>query len=327
MSAGRRWGGAHSPGDGRGEEGPAARAARAARVAGAPPPSPQLPRPKPASRKPAPSQWSGRAVRSRSLRATLLFLWPTFLLFGAFAAMLEGDALGLVWMGGAWVALILAAGLTRTGIEAAAAYEARAVAKPPAFPRKLFGAAFTALGVGVATWFGGLDMVRTVVFAAVAGGLHVAAFGIDPMKAKGVDGLEGAALDEAITKIETARALLGEMTGAIARTADRALQDRVAALAASAQEVLARIERDPRDLRRARRFLSVYLVGARDAAVKFARAWEESPDPLMRADYVALLDDLEGHFARHREELLLDDRTALDVEIEVLRDRLKMEGV
>jgi hypothetical protein len=36
---------------------------------------------------------------------------------------------------------------------------------------------------------------------------------------------------------------------------------------------------------------------------------------------------LETHFAAQRDALTIEDRTALDVEIEVLRDRLRLEGV
>jgi hypothetical protein len=230
-------------------------------------------------------------------------------------------------MAAAYAALILGAGLTRTGMEAQAEYEARAIAKPPAFPRKLFGAALTGLGVGAASFFAAFDPVRALIFGGAAAVLHVVAFGPDPLRAKGLNGLEQDAIDEAITKVETARAVVADMTRAAAAFGDRALEDRVAGLAASAEQTLAMIERDPRDLRRARRFLAVYLVGARDATVRFAQAWTQTRDPDARTAYEALLTDLETHFAAHRETLTLDDRTALDVEIEVLRDRLRLEGV
>ena len=45
------------------------------------------------------------------------------------------------------------------------------------------------------------------------------------------------------------------------------------------------------------------------------------------ADYVALLDDLDQNFAARTRKSLLDDRSDMTVEIEVLRDRLKREGV
>jgi 5-bromo-4-chloroindolyl phosphate hydrolysis protein len=86
------------------------------------------------------------------------------------------------------------------------------------------------------------------------------------------------------------------------------------------------VQDDPRDLTRARRFLGVYLLGARDAAVKFSDLYARNRDPQARADFLALLDDLERNYADKTETLLIDDRSDLDVEIEVLRERLAREG-
>ena len=87
------------------------------------------------------------------------------------------------------------------------------------------------------------------------------------------------------------------------------------------------VEQDPRDLARARTFLSVYLLGLRDATVKFADIWGRSRDPAARQEYEALLGDLEQSFTTHRAKLLVDDRSALDIEIEVLRERLQQDGL
>ena len=87
------------------------------------------------------------------------------------------------------------------------------------------------------------------------------------------------------------------------------------------------IEDDPRDLTSARKYLSVYLMGARDATVKFADFYARSGDAQAKADYTALLDDLEANFAAQTGKLLIDNRTDLDIEIDVLRDRLAREGV
>jgi len=73
--------------------------------------------------------------------------------------------------------------------------------------------------------------------------------------------------------------------------------------------------------------MTVYLMGARDATAKFADVYARGRDPEARAKYEALLGDLETSFTDHRDQLLLTDQTALDVEIEVLRDRLHLEGV
>ena len=59
--------------------------------------------------------------------------------------------------------------------------------------------------------------------------------------------------------------------------------------------------------------------------MKFADHWAATRDPQARADWEALLTDLETTFADRSRALLANDRTDLDIEISVLRDRLKME--
>jgi hypothetical protein len=87
------------------------------------------------------------------------------------------------------------------------------------------------------------------------------------------------------------------------------------------------VEDDPRDLTGARKYLGVYLLGARDATSQFADLYARNRNEEARADYEALLDDLETTFTARTNKMLLDDKSSLDVEIEVLRDRLAREGV
>ena len=68
-------------------------------------------------------------------------------------------------------------------------------------------------------------------------------------------------------------------------------------------------------------------MGARDATVKFADIYARTRDAQARADYAALLDDLEQNFDARTQSLLLDDRSDLNIEIDVLRERLQREGV
>ena len=69
------------------------------------------------------------------------------------------------------------------------------------------------------------------------------------------------------------------------------------------------------------------MQGARDATVKFADVYARTRDAQALADYTALLDDLEQNFAARTRKMLLDDRSDLTVEIDVLRERLQREGV
>jgi hypothetical protein len=265
------------------------------------------------------------ALRSRAgARSNLLFILPFPFLVSAFRAEPVGLGLNLACFG----ALMLAAWLTRDGIVAQEAYAARKVARRPAIPRKMLGSALTAAGLACAGLADG-SVANALVFGVLGGLFHLGAFGPDPLRDKGLDtagSVDRAQSDRAERAVREAEAHLAAMTGAVARTGDRELVARMRTFTGTAQKMFRTVQDDPRDLTRARRFLGVYLLGARDAAVKFSDLYARNRDPQARADFLALLDDLERNYADKTETLLIDDRSDLDVEIEVLRERLAREG-
>lgn len=282
----QRFGGPHSP-----------QANRSAPVA--PPP-----------RKPA-AQW----------RASVLFLSAFTFLFPAFGDAPSAMLLGLVAGG----LLVLSAWLSREGLKARAEWEARKVARRPAVPRLLLGAAAT----GAALLAGGIIAhgvsVYPALYALIGAALHLGAFGLDPMSDKGMEGVDPFQTDRVARAVEDAEKRLAEMKDAILRAGDRTLEARVDRFAAQARTLFRRVESDPRDLTAARKYLSVYLDGARDATAKFADLWVHGRDAKARADWETLLTDLETTFADRSQALLENGRTDLDIEIAVLRDRLKLE--
>jgi hypothetical protein len=142
---------------------------------------------------------------------------------------------------------------------------------------------------------------------------------------KGMEGVDQFQTERVARAVDEAEAYLAGMKDAILRAGDRQLAARVDRFIATARTLFRNVEANPGDLTAARKFLSVYLMGARDATVKFADHYSRSRDPGTRADYEALLTDLETHFADRTQALLSDNRTDLDVEIGVLRDRLARE--
>lgn len=266
---------------------------------------------------PAPG-WAGRRRSRAGARINALFIVPAPLVLTAFAQ----EPVGLAFDLAAFGLLMAAAFMTREGEKAHQAFDVRRVARKPALPRKLIGAALTAAGLA----FAGLpDPGAAVIFAVLGAGLHLFAFGPDPLRDKGHEDTDAFQLERVTKAVEEAEAYLAEMRAAIADLRDRRLTDRVDRFIATARTMFRRVEDDPRDLTGARRFLGVYLLGARDATVKFADLYARRADRQARADYVALLDDLEDGFATRTDKMLLSDRSDLDIEIEVLRDRLQRE--
>ncbi|KIC16860.1 5-bromo-4-chloroindolyl phosphate hydrolysis family protein [Leisingera sp. ANG-DT] len=273
--------------------------------------------------KPAQQSFRNAQVDPVGMRANLMFLPPAILTLLSLNDGATGLALGLIgaglWTGGAF--------LLREGLKAEAAYGARKVARKPALPRKILAALLTGGGAALAAWKAEPGILNAAVYGAAAAGLHITAFGIDPLQDKGVEGVDDFQQSRVARAVDEAEQSLAAMTNAALRARDRKVEARVEQFQSVARELFRTVEEDPRDLTAARKYLTVYLQGARDATVKFADIYARSQDAQARADYLALLDDLEQNFAARTRKMLVEDRTDLTIEIDVLRDRLQREGV
>ena len=269
------------------------------------------------------NQWDGKRRSRAGGRANMLFLAPLPLAIRAFTQDPAGLAANLVAFG----ILMLAAWLTRDGILAHEAYDARRIARRPALPRKMIASVLTGLGLFVAALAANESLFNPLIFAVLGFALHAYSFGADPMRDKGMEGVDTFQQDRVARAVEEAERHLAAMKDAIARAGDRRLETRVERFQDTARDMFRTVEEDPRDLTAARKYLGVYLLGARDATVKFADIYARSRDAGAKADYEALLDDLEKNFTARTRAFLLDNKTDLNIEIDVLRERLEREGV
>ncbi len=262
-------------------------------------------------------------VKTGGLALKLLYLPPILL---AFTSLNNGAATLLIALIGAGI-LTLAAWLLGEGVEAEAAYNARKIARRPAVPRKMMASALTGLGVAIAAYTGDSGTIAALLYGVVAAGLHVATFGTDPMRDKRMEGVDTFQQDRVAKVVDEAETYLDVMKSQIEGLRDRRLTEEVSAFQTTARKMIRTVEEDPRDLTGARKFLGVYLMGARDATIKFVDLYSRNKDEDARASYEALLTDLNDNFAARTDKMLLDDRSDMDVEINVLRDRLQREGV
>lgn len=256
-------------------------------------------------------------------RANLMFLPAIPMVFLA----LNDGAIGLVVALVAAGILTLGAWLLREGMRAQAAYNERKVARRPALPRKIIAAILAGIGIGLAAYRVEPGLVAPLLFGIATGGLHLAAFGIDPLADKGMEGIDTFQQDRVARVVDEAESHLTAMTDAMKRAEDRQMELKLEQFQTTARDLIRTVEEDPRDLTAARKYLGVYLLGARDATIKFADIYSRTRDAQAKTDYAQLLDDLSQNFAARTQKLLVDDRSDLNIEIDVLRDRLQREGV
>lgn len=272
---------------------------------------------------PASNPFRGKKPARARARINLLFATPLPLAAIAFLRPPFEMAVTL-----AAVALLFgAAWMTREGVAAHEAFDERSVSRRPALPRKLLAAFLMGAGLSLAGFSSGSNAIAVAIFALLGFTLHVVSFGIDPLKDKGAEGVDLFQQDRVARVVDEGERHLEKMIAAIKRTEDRHLIGKVEEFQTVVRQLFRTVEEDPRDLTSARKFMGVYLKGARDATVKFADIYRRSQNSQARADYEDLLDYLGENFDARIEKLLQDNTGDLDIEIEVLRERLAREGL
>ena len=261
-------------------------------------------------------------------RAWLITTLAFPLILAGFIEIFDGNALGAIRDFGLFAMFLAGARMIREGLAAEAEYEAREFAAAPGFPRKIIGSAILGGALFLTTLFGwDAGWIQALGYGLLGFGASIWSFGLDPLKGKGYTTSSGITPDMVVEALEEAEEKIVGIETAARQIEDRPLRDRLARVTRRSRDILDRIEQDPSDLRRAKKFLKIYLDGALEATRKYARSQHDlAGDSTMYVKFRSLLDDMEREFDDQYEKLLKNDRIDLDVEIDVLADRLQRES-
>jgi 5-bromo-4-chloroindolyl phosphate hydrolysis protein len=262
------------------------------------------------------------------LKSAALFLLPFPLVIAFFVALISGDIGRLAAISGAICSFFCAGVLTWRGLVAQARFFLGQQLDPPAVPLKTVSAILTALGAGLAAAAGGHGPAGVGAFAVLAAVGYFCFYGRDP-KRKRIDVPEVAGVDRdaVIVQLKQAYGRLQGIEAAARSIAVPEFGERLKRIIGIGKQILAEIERDPRDAARARRFLHLYLDSAEKVTVEYARTHRQVRNRPLEGNFRQLLIDMEQTFVAQHQKLLENDMLTLDVEIEVLNARLKREGI
>jgi hypothetical protein len=281
-------------------------------------------------RAPAASPRPPSPPQPRPIRAWLLWIFSSPLLLAALSALAAGRLEGFLADASAWVLVALAALLTRRSSRPEPIIERRFSRRGRRWrlPLRNLAAASLAAGTCVGAVFGiGHPLGVGIGFAAVAVlGYHLA-YGLQPMwvgeRFPALD-KESEAVIEALAEAEDRLIKIERAAEAIG---NRELSQRLARIADLGRGILAQIAERPSDLRRARRFLAVFLEGAEQVSNGYARTHRHADSAELEQNFRAVLITIEEQFQRQRERLREADILDLDVQIEVLKKQLDQEGI
>lgn len=164
--------------------------------------------------------------------------------------------------------------------------------------------------------------------AAIGGGCYMAyrlLFGTDPGREEVWKGLAPSAAQRAMAQLAKARADMEEIKKLNRLIPAADLSEKLDALEETGLKIVALLEDEPKDIARASRFIDVYLAGAVSVSRKFAEIQQHMADEKMNAQYHDFLEEMVDTFKKQHDALLQDDVLDLDVEIEVLKKRMRIE--
>lgn len=266
-------------------------------------------------------RWPGRAY--------LLYLLALPLVPAILIAMVMGDLPNLLIYGGAFASFIAGARLIRKGLVAEAEFRKRKIAKASKTPLKTLGSILTGVGTFITSWMGiGHSLPFAAVIAALAFAGCLLFYGRDPVGSKLSSlGGHGYSTEEIIATLKEAESKIFGIESARRDIHNSELSRRLKNIVDRAKQILGLIEEDPGDIRRARKFLNVYLDGAKSVTEGYAKANLKGQTGELDDNFRNVLQTIEGVFEQQHQKLLEHDKLDLDVQIEVLSTQLKKEGV
>ncbi|MBK8907142.1 MAG: 5-bromo-4-chloroindolyl phosphate hydrolysis family protein [Rhodospirillales bacterium] len=272
---------------------------------------------------------AGRKLPRRlGLRGLLLYLLPLPLLLKAIGGLWGGEFATLVGNAIPYAMFVLGALVARRGLERELRYLERPLALSPPPPLKALAAGLIGSATGLAAWWAaGHDVLIAAAFAVAAAAGMALYYGLDPKRRALAAGDHGVDHQELSTALATAYRKLDGIGEARRRLPSREFQDRLGVILDRSEAILKEIEADPADLRRARKFLNVYLDGVLGVTNKYIEAHPKAQSFELEQNYRAMLIDMETVCKEQHEKLIQNETFDLDVQIEVLSTRLKREGV
>jgi len=278
--------------------------------------------------KPNPKRFVKAPTPPLHLKGLLLYFLPLAAIPATVIAFGKGHLLGIFANGGSYALYLLAAILLRRGLVEEAKYHNKRISKPPKWSFKTYAAILVAIATTLIARLGA-NYTVLVSIAFGAGSLlgMYLTYGFDPRQEKMLAGGHGYSAAEVTETINTAEQIIAEIEHVNHRIHNIEFNNRIVRICDSARDVLEIIEQDPGDIRRARKFLNVYLDGARRVSEGYANTHEEMESDELEQNFRNVLLSIEKVFIEQKQILLENDFFDLDVQIEVLTAQLKREGI
>lgn len=260
---------------------------------------------------------------SRPVRGTLLYLFLIPLFLSIVLALFNTNIKAFILNGLSFLLFLMVLTLSKKGFIQEAQYHKDTFSKAPKIPYKMISAYL----LGGATFFtayfaGGQELVKSAFLSIISVVGYYMYYGFDPKKNK-FKNLGDISPEFVLETIQEARDKLAHIEENMTRINDIALYDKLQIAVSKSEAILQTIQEDPKDVRVARKFLSVYIDGVAKVTESYTGLDEKDITPEVKAKLHTLMEDVEARFEKELQRLKQNNEFDLDVHIDVLKEQIK----
>ena len=262
------------------------------------------------------------------LRGALLYLLAVPLAFAAIISLAQGEFSPALAAGSAFGLITTAGYLNRRGMLEELVASERRFTRSWYLPYKYFAVLLLTAGTSVAAYGAvGQGLLVSLSFGLLASaGFHLSYQLPRPQTVFTLP--KRTAFDNPLHKaLAQAEQRILAIEKAALHIPNQELEQRLQRIAHLGRAILDLILARPNERFRARKFLNVYLQGAEQVATRYARTHRLARGRELEQNFRNVLVEIESVFEQQLTQLAEHDIFDLDVQIEVLRQRLKREGI
>jgi len=256
-------------------------------------------------------------------KGTLLYLFLLPLFLSILLALFNTNIKAFILNGLSFLLFLAVANLAKKGFMQESLYHQDTFTKAPKIPYKMIAGYL----LGGATFFtafvtGEQDLVKSSFLAVIATVGYYLYYGFDP-KVDKFENLGDVSSEFVLETIKEAREKLSHIESSMTNIEDLALYEKLNLAVAKSENILQAIQEDPKDVRVARKFLTVYIDGVAKVTDSYTSLEEKEIDPKIKRKLHTLMDDVETRFDKELKRLKQNNEFDLDVHIDVLKEQIK----
>jgi len=257
------------------------------------------------------------------VKGTLLYVFLAPLLLSVVLALISVNIKAFILNGISFFLFLAVARLAKKGFAQERDYHGSTFAKAPKIPYKMIAGYL----LGIATFFaafiaGSEPFIKSIFLSVIATAGYYMFYGFDPKKDK-FKNLGDVSAEFVLETMQEARGKIAQIETNMEEIKDTLLHKKIMVAVDKAKSILQTIQEDPKDVRVARKFLTVYIDGVSKVIDAYTDMDEKDITTQTKEKLHTLMDDVEVRFEKELQRLKNNNEFDLDVHMDVLKEQIK----